>query len=489
MRSLPRRRRATWPRSSRRRPVGSRRHPPSRSSGRPRPWFGPSWRPLSLRLGARVPAPLRGRKGRPLAVDEVNLLALRGVFGVDRIPPLLESDSGLVGPVTAARPARRDRAPRPLGAIGSGRVPRRSLVTSGAYALRRDGLVGLGQRIAAILFWPHPLVHRLNRRLSRLREEVCDDFVLRHGDPCRYARTLLSLAEATSPGGGNVGVVGMSDTRWSLEDRVARVLDPRRTPMTRPNRPLILAAAAVLAPSALRRPASGRAPTSRRERPRPIRPRTPPRASAGSSSTRPGCLGEPPGSTWALRCPASRFGPCDRDQTGASCWISAIVTSHTRPFAATDGGARLGVANVFGSHVVSERASGAPGPEAQPPTPCPRPRRRGECRARRVRRAALLLPRAVSSATTDATGVARFFIPADALIRNVVALKDGVGFDDFENFRSSPAVDLGVLPDELTITLDGIADRQRHDARDRRTSDPGIRVSAVSVSKLGKLQV
>ena len=63
------------------------------------------------------------------------------------------------------------------------------------------------------------------------REEVCDDHVLQGGDSRAYARTLLTLAE-----GGvcrPVAAAGLFDPNWKLEDRVAGLLDPRRTSMTR----------------------------------------------------------------------------------------------------------------------------------------------------------------------------------------------------------------------------------------------------------------
>ena len=55
------------------------------------------------------------------------------------------------------------------------------------------------QRIAGVLYWPHPLVHWLNVRLARLREEVCDNFVLRSGDPCEYAARCCNFQKDSSP--------------------------------------------------------------------------------------------------------------------------------------------------------------------------------------------------------------------------------------------------------------------------------------------------
>jgi beta-lactamase regulating signal transducer with metallopeptidase domain len=57
------------------------------------------------------------------------------------------------------------------------------LVHECAHVIRRDPLVGLLQRLAELFFWPHPLVYFMNRRLSQAREEVCDNHVLRAGDP------------------------------------------------------------------------------------------------------------------------------------------------------------------------------------------------------------------------------------------------------------------------------------------------------------------
>ena len=55
------------------------------------------------------------------------------------------------------------------------------LVHECAHAVCRHQVVGVLQRLAGMLFWPHPLMHMLNRELARAREEVCDNYVLRHG--------------------------------------------------------------------------------------------------------------------------------------------------------------------------------------------------------------------------------------------------------------------------------------------------------------------
>ena len=107
------------------------------------------------------------------------------------------------------------------------------LVHEAAHILRHDPLVGLIQRLAETFYWPHPLVHLLNRRLARAREEICDNHVLKEGDACAFARTLLALAERGPSTRRLVGSLPLLNARWKLEDRVAGLLDPRRKPMTR----------------------------------------------------------------------------------------------------------------------------------------------------------------------------------------------------------------------------------------------------------------
>jgi beta-lactamase regulating signal transducer with metallopeptidase domain len=110
------------------------------------------------------------------------------------------------------------------------------LIHECAHVVRRDSIVGLFQRLAEVLFWPHPVVHYVNQKLGRTREEVCDNFVLRRGNPTRYAQTLFELAQHVSSGYREPAAFGLFTPRWRLEDRIAGLLDSRRRTMTRMNR-------------------------------------------------------------------------------------------------------------------------------------------------------------------------------------------------------------------------------------------------------------
>ncbi len=59
------------------------------------------------------------------------------------------------------------------------------------------------------------------------------------------------------------------------------------------------------------------------------------------------------------------------------------------------------------------------------------------------------------AATTDAGGDAVLRVPADAQVWWIAGLKNNLGFDYFENYRSLPAGDIGPLPADVTVRLDG----------------------------------
>lgn len=105
-----------------------------------------------------------------------------------------------------------------------------------AHVVRRDQWVALLQRVAIILFWWNPLLRILSRQLSHVREEICDDYVLRaEGEGRRFAATLLDVAERTALLGLPTATALLDDDAQSLEKRVRRLLKPRPNPETRVN--------------------------------------------------------------------------------------------------------------------------------------------------------------------------------------------------------------------------------------------------------------
>jgi hypothetical protein len=107
------------------------------------------------------------------------------------------------------------------------------LVHECAHVVRRDTSTRLLQRLAVLLYWPHPLVHLLNRRLDRAREEVCDNHALLCTDSPTYAETLLRVAQACYPAPRLEGYLSMLTRHYNLESRVADLLEATRDKATR----------------------------------------------------------------------------------------------------------------------------------------------------------------------------------------------------------------------------------------------------------------
>jgi len=108
-----------------------------------------------------------------------------------------------------------------------------------AHVARRDLYVAFVQRLAGIVFWPHPFVHYLNRSLSQAREELCDNYVLEQCSPRSYARTLLAVAESCAgtrrPSTLPVdpaAQLALVTPHWNLEQRITGLLDESRSRAT-----------------------------------------------------------------------------------------------------------------------------------------------------------------------------------------------------------------------------------------------------------------
>ena len=198
---------------------------------------------LALRLihGLAVAVLLR-RAARPLSLEANQgcLEEVRAALGGAKMPPVLISSrvdtplsAGVFRPVVILPEGLPD-------ALGRDEL-RDVLVHECAHVLRGDHRVGLLERIARMVFWPHPLVHRMSRELSRAREEVCDNLVLADGDPQRYARALVELAENAHPSRRVRAAMGLIHRRWTMAERVRGILNERRSLMTRMNRPTFAA--------------------------------------------------------------------------------------------------------------------------------------------------------------------------------------------------------------------------------------------------------
>jgi beta-lactamase regulating signal transducer with metallopeptidase domain len=121
------------------------------------------------------------------------------------------------------------------------------LVHEAAHVVHGDLWVGLLQHAVAAVFWWCPPVHRLNRRLAEVREEICDDYVVvAQGDGFRLAEVLVEMAAGLRGKRERlaIGALGAIDEKPALEGRVERLVDLTRktVPMTRMNRIAIVAA-------------------------------------------------------------------------------------------------------------------------------------------------------------------------------------------------------------------------------------------------------
>ena len=127
------------------------------------------------------------------------------------------------------------------------------LVHELAHLSRRDPAIVLLQNVASAIGWIHPFVFVLNRRLAQAREEICDNYVLAAVDAPSYSRLLLALTQRLQATRPLPGAVGMFASHWTLENRVAGLLDATRLRATRLSargRLVIAAFAAILATTA-----------------------------------------------------------------------------------------------------------------------------------------------------------------------------------------------------------------------------------------------
>jgi uncharacterized protein (TIGR03435 family) len=102
------------------------------------------------------------------------------------------------------------------------------------HVRRRDNLTGAAHELVQALFWFHPLLPTVGRRLHREREQACDEEVLLSGHLRRtYAESIVKTCEfcTLAPQGALVGATG------HLRDRIVAILGheaPRRQSVRTP---------------------------------------------------------------------------------------------------------------------------------------------------------------------------------------------------------------------------------------------------------------
>jgi beta-lactamase regulating signal transducer with metallopeptidase domain len=99
------------------------------------------------------------------------------------------------------------------------------LAHEGEHARRHDPLVQWIALLNRALFWFHPAAWWLERKLSALAEEACDDHVLARGHhPGEYAEYLIDIARLVSRSGARVDITGMAMPGSFLSQRIRRIL-------------------------------------------------------------------------------------------------------------------------------------------------------------------------------------------------------------------------------------------------------------------------
>ncbi|MGC9971409.1 MAG: M56 family metallopeptidase [Bryobacteraceae bacterium] len=99
-----------------------------------------------------------------------------------------------------------------------------------AHVRRSDWLVAMLAGVNRSLFWFHPLAWWMERRLTALAEEACDESSLEAtGNRERYAEVLLEMAEAVRSANGRLTSQAVAMARRSqVRQRIETVLDERR---------------------------------------------------------------------------------------------------------------------------------------------------------------------------------------------------------------------------------------------------------------------
>ncbi len=455
---------------------------------------------LLVRLvrGLIVLAALR-RSARPVDAEALRTVRdeVRAGLRTARLPAILESPR-VAGPVATG--VLRPAVILPEGLVGS--IPhaalRDILIHECAHIARRDPLIGLLQRLAELVYWPHPLVHVLNRRLSRAREEACDDVVLSRADPIDYARTLLTLAQRFETARRTHGAPALLSSGWKLEDRVAGILNPRRKLMKLAHSWIAIVAAVMLV-------AVGVAVAGVRwEQSGPSGPSGPEVAAADGSSSAPHRTAQ------GRRIEGVVIDDAwDEPIAGAIVRLlrdervpGSVTTGPDGSFAietsgpllpkvdviATSADGRLHGMGTFEEPLDSQSVSNRVRIKLKPGWSIEVAVTDGK-RAPVAGAAVEVISTngSLAMGRTDAAGRALLHYPEDTVVERVIALKPGMGFDYFENYRTWPGIGRPRLPERVALSLNGARTSRIRTIDTQGRPVAGVDLSITRFHKHGKL--
>jgi beta-lactamase regulating signal transducer with metallopeptidase domain len=167
-------------------------------------------------------------------------------YGVNRRVRLMES-ANVRTPIAAGFRHPAILAPEGFAAQLTADEMHHVLLHEVAHLSRRDDWWNLASRVARALFWFHPSVIWILRRLEQEREMACDEWVVEvSGQPRQYAESLARVAEISAGHRFPLLATGALGGKARITRRIERLLRPGAW-VARVSFPKLVASAAAVA--------------------------------------------------------------------------------------------------------------------------------------------------------------------------------------------------------------------------------------------------